>query len=69
MRRGVMAVAGLAMLAACHKEPSFEERYDAASEKVSQRAKEIDAQISASATSQAGGLQAETQASGNPEPR
>ncbi|MDF2639768.1 MAG: hypothetical protein K0R64_2752 [Novosphingobium lindaniclasticum] len=47
MRRGLMAVAGLVALAACRQEPTFEERYDKASETIRQRAKSIDAQISA----------------------
>ncbi|GFE74223.1 hypothetical protein [Novosphingobium sp. TCA1] len=50
MRRAFFVLAGAAALSACHKEPSFEERYDAASEKIEQRAKAIDAQISGTGT-------------------
>ena len=42
-----MALAGLVALAACRQEPTFEERYDTASETIRERAKSIDAQISA----------------------
>lgn len=42
-----MALAGLVALAACRQEPTFEERYGAASETIRERARSIDAQISA----------------------
>lgn len=40
-----VAMAALLALAACHREPDFDERYDAASAKISQAAADIDAQI------------------------
>lgn len=50
MRRILIVAACSAALAACHKEPTFDERYDSARETIGQRAKEIDAQISGTGT-------------------
>jgi len=45
MRRlAILALAALT-LAACHSEPDFDERYDAASKKIREKAADIDARI------------------------
>ena len=36
---------GLALLAACSREPDFDERYDAVSKEIGAKAKEIDAEL------------------------
>jgi uncharacterized lipoprotein len=41
----VLAVLALAMLAACHSEPSFDERYNAAEKQIRDTASEIDAEL------------------------
>jgi hypothetical protein len=41
------ALAILALLSACKREPTFDQRYDAAAKHINQTAKEIDAEISA----------------------
>ncbi len=53
MGRVLILLAGLVALSGCHKEPSFEERYDAANEKIAKRARDIDAQIAGTATAPA----------------
>ncbi|MBT0669033.1 hypothetical protein HT136_11730 [Novosphingobium profundi] len=55
------AVSALVLLVgACHQEPSFDERYDAASQSIQDRAREIDARIAgASGTPSAEGSVAE----------
>lgn len=50
MGRVLILLAGLVALSGCHKEPSFEERYEAANEKISKRARDIDAQIAGTST-------------------
>lgn len=55
MRRILIVAACVASLAACHKEPTFDERYDTARETIGQRAKEIDAQISGTPPAEADG--------------
>ncbi|SLJ87908.1 hypothetical protein [Novosphingobium mathurense] len=49
------AILGLALLflAACHGEPDFDERYDAASQKIRDKAADIDARISGTGTPEA----------------
>ncbi len=44
----------LLALAGCQREPNFDERYEAANEKIRTTAAEIDAQIEGKATSKAG---------------
>ncbi|MBO9723659.1 MAG: hypothetical protein J7530_04720 [Novosphingobium sp.] len=50
MGRAVILLAGLVALSGCHKEPSFEERYDAANENIAKRARDIDARIAGTDT-------------------
>lgn len=45
MRLAMLAV--LVLLCACKREPTFDERYDAAAKQITKTAKEIDADISA----------------------
>ncbi|MEE4450018.1 hypothetical protein [Novosphingobium resinovorum] len=48
MRAGMLTVLALAaLLGGCKREPSFDERYDAANKSIVERAKRIDAQIAA----------------------
>lgn len=50
MRTGlVLALALAASLGGCKREPTFEERYDAANKSIVERAKRIDAQIAGTA--------------------
>lgn len=46
LRAGIILL--LVALTACKREPSFDERFDAAQQKVERSARDIDAQISAS---------------------
>lgn len=45
--RGAICLLPLLLLAACEKEPKFEERFDKASEEIEARAKAMDADIAA----------------------
>ncbi|MFC0685911.1 hypothetical protein [Novosphingobium clariflavum] len=49
MRRASICVVLLVLVAACHREPSFDERYKAAQDSIGAKVKEIDAQASGSA--------------------
>lgn len=49
MRFAPLSVALLALVAGCHREPSFDERYKAAQDGIDAKVKEIDAQASGSA--------------------
>ncbi len=54
MKRAILLAVTLALpLCACKREPTFDERYDAASEKISKTSKEIDARLAATGTPQA----------------
>lgn len=48
MRRAVFLLTAPLLLAACHKEPDFEERYHKAAEEIEARAKAMDADIAKS---------------------
>jgi len=50
MGRVLILLVGLAALSGCHKEPSFEERYEAAIDRIAKRARDIDAQIAGTGT-------------------
>lgn len=45
----VLALSLASLLCACKREPSFEERYKTATEKISHSAREIDAQVAGTA--------------------
>lgn len=48
MKRAILLAMTLALpLCACKREPTFDERYDAASEQISETAEEIDARLEA----------------------
>lgn len=51
MRSVSIPILCLLALAACRREPSFDERYDAANEKIRDTAAQIDAQMSEAPTS------------------
>lgn len=49
-RAAIVAVAQLVLLAGCHREPDFDERFDATSARIEKAARDIDAQVEASGT-------------------
>lgn len=58
MRRAVFLLTAPLLLAACHKEPDFEERYHKAAEEIEARAKAMDADIAKSDRVVSGGAAA-----------
>ncbi|MPS69203.1 MAG: hypothetical protein E2586_11965 [Novosphingobium sp.] len=50
MRRCSLLLVAILALSACHREPSFDERYETASKKIGETAKDIDAQITGTGT-------------------
>ena len=46
--RGPLLLLSMVLLAACHKEPDFEERYDKAAKEIEARAQAMDADIARS---------------------
>lgn len=43
--RGALALTGLALLAACNREPSFDERYESQSEKIGAMARNMEQEL------------------------